>query len=130
MQNKHVTRENHSEDWHQKQLIQWARKFGWGQFLYHIPNESIGGIKWVTRNRQMGCRKGVPDLCLPIPMSGYHGLYIELKTDRGRLNEDQKRWLKNLSAMGYRTKCCRGWKEAAKVLAEYMNEDETATSGL
>ena len=130
MQNKNVTRENHSEDWHQKQLIQWARKFGWGQFLYHIPNESIGGIKGVTRNRQMGCRKGVPDLCLPIPMSGYHGLYIELKTDRGRLNEDQKRWLKNLSAMGYRTKCCRGWKEAAKVLAEYMNEDETATSGL
>ena len=44
----------------QRQLIQWARGKQWGQFLFHIPNESVGGMGWVVRNRQMGMRKGVP----------------------------------------------------------------------
>ena len=119
MQNETVTREHHSEDWHQKQLIQWSKQFAWSQFLYHIPNETIGGIKWVTRNRQMGCKKGVPDLCLPVPMNGYHGLYIEMKADRGRLSKEQTRWIKALSDMGYLAVCCKGWKEAKEVLIEY-----------
>lgn len=119
MQNKNVTRENHSEDWHQKQLIQWARKYPWSQLLYHIPNETIGGIKWVTRNRQMGCKKGAPDLCLPVPMGKYHGLYIEMKNERGRLSQEQKKWMKALSDMGYLAVCCRGWEKAKEVLLEY-----------
>lgn len=121
MKNETVTRKSNSEDWNQKQLIQWCRQFAWGQFLYHIPNETTGGQAWVVRNRQMGCKKGVPDLCLPIPMHGYHGLYIELKTERGKLSQEQERWLKDLSAMGYKAECCYGWESARNILEEYMN---------
>ena len=121
MKNETVTRKSNSEDWQQKQLVQWCRQFAWGQFLYHIPNETTGGQAWVVRNRQMGCKKGVPDLCLPIPMHGYHGLYIELKTERGKLSLEQKRWLKALSTMGYKAECCYGWESARNILEEYMN---------
>ena len=124
-----VTREIHSEDWHQKQLIQWARRYEWSQYLYHIANETTGGMSWVTRNRQMGCRKGVPDLCLPIPMQGYHGLYIELKADNGKMSTQQKRWLTVLKQMGYRAECCRGWQEARDLIVEYMEVDESADRG-
>lgn len=125
MKNKQITGkdnsyEKHTEDWHQKQLIQWARKYPWSQFLYHIPNETTGGMGWVMRNRQMGCRKGVPDLCMPIPMQGFNGLYIELKTERGRLEADQKKWLDALSTMGYRAEVCYGWEAARDLLKEYM----------
>lgn len=68
----------------------------------------------------MGCRKGVPDLCLPIPMQGYHGLYIELKAERGRMSNEQKRWLSALTQMGYRAECCRGWQEARDLIMKYM----------
>ena len=122
MQKETGTGKSHSEDWHQKQLIQWARQYPWSQFLYHIPNETTGGMPWVTRNRQMGCRKGVPDLCLPIPMDGYHGLYIELKTERGRTSKEQKLWLKALNDMGYRAECCKGWEAAREVLLDYVGE--------
>ncbi len=106
----------------QRQLIQAIRERPWAQFLFHIPNESIGGMGWMVRNRQMGMKKGVPDLMLPVPMDGYHGLFIELKTDKGRLSLEQKRWLMALERMGYKAVMCRGWKEALKVLEGYMHE--------
>lgn len=119
------TSNRHPESWHQRQLIQWCRQYEWGQYLYHIPNETTGGQGWVARNRQMGCRKGVPDLCLPIPMQGYHGLYIELKTDKGRPSKNQKRWIHALSALGYRAEVCQGWEAARDVLIEYMEVKST-----
>ena len=118
--------EGHSEDWHQKQLIQWAKQFPWGQFLFHIPNETTGGRGWIVRNSQMGCRKGVPDLMLPIPMNGYNGLFIEMKRPGGRLEYIQKRWLAALSEFGYLAVCCKGWEEARDVLQGYMEKAHPA----
>ncbi len=117
-----------SETQEQKKLIQAASKYPWGQFLFHIPNESIGGIGWLTRNRQMGMRPGVPDLFLPIPMGGYHGLFIEMKTATGRTSEHQKRWIKALNTMGYKAVVCRGAFEALRLLKNYM-EGKNADNG-
>ena len=80
-------------------------------------------MSWVTRNRQMGCRKGVPDLCLPIPMHGYHGLYIELKTERGKESMEQARWISALNQMGYKAAVCKGWEAARDLLIQYMEEE-------
>ena len=105
----------------QKQLIQWCRNYPWGQFLFHIANESIGGYGWTVRNRQMGIRKGVPDLCLPVPMQGYHGLFIEMKAPNGRTSQEQKQWIKALNAFGYKAVVCKGFLEAKEALEDYMN---------
>ena len=113
------------ESWHQKQLIQWVKQFPWGQFLFHIPKETTGGQAWITRNSQMGCRSGVPDLMLPIPMHGYHGLFIEMKKPGGRLEGNQKRWLLALTDLGYLAICCRGWEEARYALQGYMETTHT-----
>ena len=116
--------EDHNETWHQRQLIQWCRQFPWGQFLFHIPNESVGGQGWIVRNRQMGCRRGVPDLELPVPMHGYHGLFIEMKRPRGRLSADQEKWLKALNQLGYKAVCCKGWEEARDEICRYMEASD------
>lgn len=108
-----------TETQEQKQLIQWCRTDERFQYLFHIPNESVGGQGWITRNRQMGVKPGVPDLFYPVPLKGYHGLFIELKAGAGRLSESQKRWIEILKTFGYRVEVCRGWKEAAKILEEY-----------
>ena len=122
--------DEHNENWHQRQLIQWCRQFTWGQFLFHIPNETTGGQGWIARNRQMGCRKGVPDLMLPVPMHGFHGLFIEMKKPGGRLDEMQKRWLKALEQFGYKAICCKGWEEAKDALQGYMEtKADTVSSG-
>lgn len=108
----------------QKQLIQWCRTDPRFQFLFHIPNESIGGQGWIVRNRQMGVKAGVPDLFYPVPAHGYHGLFIEMKTDKGRLDPKQKRWIEILETFGYKCIVAHGWKEAKAALLEYVQLKE------
>lgn len=124
--------EQHSENWHQRQLIQWSRQFSWGQFLFHIPNETTGGQGWINRNHQLGCKKGVPDLMLPIPAGGYHGMFIEMKRPGGRLDGIQRRWLAALNELGFYAVCCKGWEEARDEIQRYMEakNDASALSGI
>lgn len=109
-----------TETQEQKQLIQWCRTDPRFQFLFHIPNESVGGQGWMVRNRQMGVRAGVPDLFYPVPAQGYHGLFIEMKTEKGRLDPKQKRWIEILEAFGYKCVVAHGWEEAKNALLEYV----------
>lgn len=113
--------EKHDEAWEQRQLIQWARTKPWGGLLFHIPNETVGGMAWVVRNRQLGCRKGVPDLFLPIPTDSFHGLFIEMKREHGgALSVEQRNWIDDLRTLGYRAEVAHGWKEAKEFIEDYM----------
>lgn len=68
--------------------------------LHHSPNE--GERTWFERVklRQMGMRKGFPDLVLMIPCQGYSALCIELKTASGRLSEAQRKEMNYLKMSG------------------------------
>ena len=84
--------------------------------------------EWGSRNKaeavklkQMGVKAGIPDLCLPVPMGVYSGLYIEMKYDTGRLEDSQKKMLKELAAAGHYCTVCYGAEEAIRVLEEYIN---------
>ena len=69
----------------------------------------------------MGVKSGVPDLFYPVPLHGYHGLFIEMKAKGGSLSAKQKRWLAALSKLGYKTAVCVGWESARDTLTEYLN---------
>lgn len=111
-----------SENWEQKQLIQWCRRDPRYQYLFHIPNETVGGQGWIVRNRQLGVKAGVPDLFYPVPLHGFHGLFIEMKTERGKLRPEQKKWIVALQTMGYKCVVAHGWTEARQALEDYVNE--------
>jgi hypothetical protein len=73
------------------------------------------------RLRAEGVKAGVPDLCLPVARGQYHGLYIELKRQRGgRTSDHQSEWLDALSAQGYKAALCYGWEQAAGTIIEYL----------
>lgn len=117
MNRKNRTRR--SEDWEQRQLVQWARRYPWGQLMFHIPNENH------HHDTDIGVRAGVPDLFLPVPMGGKHGLFVEMKrADGGRLSDAQRMWLTWLSELGYEAVCCHGWLEAKSAIERYMEVDD------
>lgn len=113
------------EDTEQECLFRWAayqcRVYPELQLMYHIPNGGARDRVTGARLKAQGVKRGVPDICLPVARGGKHGLYIELKRQRGgRVSEDQRMWLDELDKQGYAVAVCRGWQEAAAEIKQYM----------
>lgn len=112
---------------HQQAVIKWSQqpsvRAQWPELalLYHVKNETKGGAAQVAMDKAMGVKKGVPDLCLPVPRGKYHGLYIELKAEGGRTTQAQNWWGEQLSGQGYRWEVCREWTGAVKTLEWYLS---------
>ena len=99
--------------------------------LFHaIPNGGHRSRRTAGRLKAEGVRPGVPDYFLPVSRGGAHGLYIELKrTKGGRVEPEQKAWLDELNAQGYRAVVARGWEQAWDEIRDYLagdgpNDDE------
>lgn len=116
-----------SENQHQMAVIKWSQQASirqkWPELklLFHIPNERKCTPLQGKNLQRMGVKRGVPDLCLPVPRGRYHGLYIEMKTETGRVSDDQEWWGEQLSAEGYFWEVCHGWESAARVLEWYLS---------
>ena len=81
----------------QMTLFSWAAmqsgKYPELNLLYHVPNGGSRHKAEAGRLRAEGVKAGVPDLCLPVARGQYHGLYIELKRQRGgRTSDHQSEW--------------------------------------
>ena len=111
----------------QASLIRWAelRQAEWPELalLHAIPNGGDRHRVTAAKLKAEGVRPGVPDLCLPVPRGGWHGLYIELKTRTGRASKDQRRWIAALRRLGYRAEICRGWEAARVVIENYLSTE-------
>ena len=114
-----------SEDTEQIAVIQWANwnrsKWPELELLHHCPNGGSRNKAEAAKLKQMGVVPGMPDLDLPVVKGAYHGLCIEMKYDRGTLQENQKRKLRLLAEQGRYCAVCYGAEEAVKVLKEYLN---------
>lgn len=70
-------------------LIHWARLNARNipelKLLHAIPNGIKTSIGVAAKAKREGMTKGVPDLHLPVPRGGYHGLWIEMKKPGGVL---------------------------------------------
>ena len=118
-----------SEDAEQMVLMSWVTLMSSSRpelrLLFHIPNGGSRHKAEAGRFRAMGVRAGVPDLCLPVPRGGKHGLFVEMKrTKGGRVSAEQQEWIIALQEQGYAAAVCRGWEEAARVILAYLMERE------
>lgn len=88
--------------------------------LYHIPNGGSRHPKEGANLKRQGVRAGVPDLCLPVPRGGFHGLYIEMKYGKNKPTPEQNGWLYALRRQGYAAEVCYGWREAMELITKYL----------
>lgn len=114
-----------TESIEQQTLIQWAKMqtavYPELDLLYHIPNGGKRNIATATRLKKEGVKAGVPDLCLPVPRGKWHGLYIEMKEQNGKVSKNQEWWIKKLQEQGYYVAVCYGWEEAKETILKYLS---------
>jgi len=98
----------------------------WGM-LFAIPNgKAASSIREAVNAKRTGLKRGVPDMFLPWPAGGWHGLFVELKRYGGTksdLKPEQAEWLQRLQAAGYQTVVAFGWREAVAEIAGYLAND-------
>lgn len=88
--------------------------------LFAVPNGGKRDPVTAARLKAEGVKAGVSDVCLPVPVGGYHGLFIELKKLGGRTEADQIAFMARCNKRGYKAVKCVGWKEAKKVIEDYL----------
>lgn len=88
--------------------------------IYHIANEGKRTRYTGDLLKRMGMRRGVPDLCVPLPKGKFHGFYIEMKSASGKATNEQISWLKRLKENGYATAICHGADEAINLIDKYL----------
>lgn len=82
----------------------------------HIANErKIAAHKGLILKR-MGVLKGVSDIFIPRATKHYHGAWIELKTDEGRVSPSQLEFINDMIKEGYFAQVCYGADEAILVI--------------
>ena len=108
----------------QVKLFQWAKmyehRYPGLQLLYANPLGGKRPKRTASKMKQEGAKAGVPDLTLPVPANGYHGMYIEMKYGKNKPTEAQQWWLDRLTAEGYKTVVAYGWEEAADAICDYL----------
>ena len=57
---------------------------------FHVANEGKRSIGYHVKMKNMGLKAGCPDIIVEYPQGRI--LYIELKTPKGRLSDNQKLW--------------------------------------
>jgi hypothetical protein len=118
-----------TEHGEQAALFFWAvfnrKKWPVLQWLYAIPNGGGRSPVEGSRLKAEGVKKGVSDICLPVPKQGYNGLYIEMKRKDGTIKDvkpEQAEFLEFVQSQGYYGCVCFGWEQASKTLEWYLGE--------
>ena len=89
--------------------------------VFHIPNGGSRYVREAARLKQQGVMPGVPDLMIPVPRNGYHGLFVEMKRKKGgRTTTEQYYWRDLLSEQGYKSLICYGADAAIEALDTYV----------
>lgn len=113
-----------SEHLEQKLVIQWFRI----QYprvykcLWAIPNGGVRHIGTAIKLKKEGVLPGVPDLFLMIPKKNKHGMFIEMKAKSGKLQQNQKDFIKLAQSMGYEAITCYGFEEAKQKITNYLQD--------
>jgi hypothetical protein len=116
----------------QKALFKWASLQEWKypqlKLMFAIPN---GGSRHPIEAKNLklqGVKAGVPDIFLPAPKRDSTtkeitcaGLWLEMKAEKGKLQDNQKEWLYALNGQDYYATVAYSAEEAIKIIIEYLD---------
>jgi len=92
---------------------------------------SLGGIrtsfKQAIKAKATGYVKGFPDLQITEARGGYFGLFLEIKMEKRYATKEQKEWITDLSARGYKAVIVKGIDDCISAIDNYLKLKQTIT---
>jgi len=111
----------YAEDNLQVQCVQWFRMQHPQKIILHIPNgRGRFNIRQAARLKRLGVLSGIPDLYIPEPFGGFHGLFIELKAGRNKPTDAQQAMIDALRGRGYAVRVCYALNEFMEAVNGYL----------
>lgn len=74
----------------------------------------------MARLKAAGLRPGAPDVFLAVPRGSWHGLFIEMKSSKGKASVEQNSYLGLLELQYYDIAVCHGATEAIALIKTYL----------
>lgn len=109
-----------SESTEQTIFVARVRQFHPEVILMSIPNGGKRDPRVAAQMKREGVLPGAPDLLVPEPRRGFHGMFIEMKRLDGRTSKEQKELHMKLTARGYLVKVCYSADEAYGEFLRYV----------
>ena len=110
----------HEESTLQIGCVRWFRYQFPGLTLFAIPNGGNRNLVTALIMKREGVLAGVADLFLAFPSQGFHGLWVEMKTTKGRQSTEQKRLQTDMEKQGYKYVVCRSFEEFKNEIENYI----------
>lgn len=124
-----------TEHQEQKCVIQWWDSYALTKgldrrLLFAIPNGANKSIASAVKFKREGLRAGVPDLFLALPMlykssATFHGMFIEMKAQKGTVSKEQREYHNLLRHMDYNVITAFGADEAIRAIQVYVERART-----
>ncbi len=108
-----------SEDMINAAVMDWAKAKKVDNFVIHIPNEGKRSFGYGKKLKQLGMRPGVSDLFVCMPKHSYHGAWIEIKSDEGRMRPEQMKFHEDMMKQNYYTRVTWGLDDTLLTLEWY-----------
>lgn len=102
--------------------VRWLRLQHPDLLCFAIPNGGARNAVTGARLKAEGVLAGVPDLMIAEPRGYWAGLFIEMKTEKGKLSAEQKNMMQTLIKKGYYFAVCRSFDEFRQTVTDYLQE--------
>jgi len=108
----------------QCKFVQAVRQY-YPDLLFTISPQSMKlPMRTAVGFSRLGYRKGTPDVTIHEPRGKYHGLFIEFKSEKGKLTKEQQEFKELAEKRGYCFKMHRSASEAFQALKHYLCIDQ------
>lgn len=113
---------NHSESKIQIQCVAWFKyQYPYlAPLFFAVPNGGSRNPREAAIMKAEGITAGVSDLILNIPSVRYSQLAIEMKDEKGKQSDAQKRYQRYAMAAGIKYVVCRSFEQFQSEVVEYL----------
>jgi len=105
----------------QAALVQWVRLAYPKIMIVASANGGSRNMLEAKNLKRTGVTAGWPDLFIACARGKYHGMFIEMKSKKGRLTKLQKDCLEYLNEQNYYAVVCYGFEPAKEMIRHYLH---------